>query len=880
MTWLWRNLFRQEQADDELNEELQYYVRMLAEERMKTGMSPEAAHRAAMLDVGSIEALKQDVRAVRTGAWLDGLLQDIRYALRALTRVPTFAATAIIALALGIGASTAIFSVVNGVLLRPLPYHEPERLVTILHSGANPVAGANFVDWRAQTASFSDMGAADFWTPNFSSERGDAERLLALKLTPSVLPMLGIRPEIGRVFGPETAETGRDHEVVLGYGIWQRRFAGDSSVLGRSVLIDGNSYIVIGVMPKSFGFAPFWARGAQLWLPLALGERATNRGQNSLRVFARLKAGVSIQQARADIAGVTDRLEAQFPGTNGGVEVTPLLQMVSGSMEKPLTVLLIAVGFLLVAACANVAHMLLARSAARQREMAVRIAMGATRAKLTRQLLCESLMLSIAGGVIGLAIAIGGTRGLIALGGGAIPRADEVTFDARVLVVTMLISVITGALFGLAPALNAAGTDLVSSLKNGGRAQTSGTRSSRVRQVLVASQFAVALTLLIGAGLMMRTLSAMNAIDPGFDSRGVVSAVVSVGGTSAEPPGARNVFYENLLARTASMPGVRSTTAINHLPIAGDIWGVPVWFEGQPIPRPGEGHGAIYRIVFPNYLATMGIPLERGRDVTAQDRMGAELVAVVNHRFAEHFWPGEDAIRKRFTIDDPRQAAPQWIRVVGIAKNSLRSSWIERPDDEMYLPFLQNRQYMESNGSNVAYMTVIARVDGDPNAFVGAFRRIVGELNRDAPVSQVQTMDQVVSAATAGSRFFFVLFVAFAGGALTLAAVGIYGVMSHAVSKRTHEIGLRVALGARPADVRQLIVNGGMSVVVIGAVAGVGAALGLSRLMGTVVYGVQPTDPITFSGVTVFLLAVALVACLVPARRATKIDPLAALRSD
>jgi putative ABC transport system permease protein len=875
---LWRNLFRRDQVDEDLSEELRAYVRLLTEERVRGGMNEATALREALVEVGGLEHVKENVRAQRAGAWLEGLLQDVRYGARSLARVPTFTATAVIALALGIGANTAIFSVVNGVLLRPLPYRDAGQLVTILHDGRNPVSGANFADWRALSSAFTGMAAADYWTPNLAGS-GEPERLLALKLTPNLFPMLGVPPAIGRVFGAETAEVGRDREVVLGHGIWQRRFAGDSSVLGRRLLLNGDAYTVVGVMPREFGFAPFWARGAQLWVPLALGDRLTNREQSSLRVFARLKDGATLARARSDVAAITARLEALYPGTNRGVVVTPLMERVTGEMRKPLVVLLVAVSFLLLAACANVAHMLLARGASRQREMAVRIAVGASRAKLTRQLLCESLMLAVAGGALGLAIATGGMRTLIALGAGSIPRADEVSLDARVLLVTLLVSVATGILFGLVPAFSAARTEVMPALKDG-RSHTGGRMRGRFRRTLVASQFAVALTLLIGAGLMMRTLAAMQTIDPGFDPRGVMSAVVSVGGTFAEGPSGRVMFYQQVLDRVRAVPGVRSASAINHLPLAGDIWGLPIWFEGQPIPRPGEGHGAIYRVVFPGYLATMGIPVERGRDVTSGDRLDAETVAVVNHRFAEHFWPGEDPLGKRFTLDDPREKSPKWMTVVGVAKNSLRSSWIEQPDDEMYLPFLQNQQYLESMGSNVAYMTLVARTDGNPVALAGPLRHIVAELNRRAPVSEVQTMQQVVAAATTDRRFYLVLLAMFSTFALVLAGVGIYGLMSHAVSQRTHEIGLRVALGARPADVRRLVVGDGMVVVSLGAVVGVAGALGLTRLMDTILYGVRPTDPFTFGVVTLFLLSVALTACWLPARRAARIDPLLALRAD
>ena len=488
--------------------------------------------------------------------------------------------------------------------------------------------------------------------------------------------------------------------------------------------------------------------------------------------------------------------------------------------------------------------------------------------------------MSIAGGVFGLLVAIVGTRSLVALGSSAIPRVQDVHFDFRVLVVTSLISIVTGVLFGLAPARNAVRTELVSSLKDGGRSESGGSANMGFRHVLVASQFAIALTLLIGAGLMLRTLSAMHDINPGFNAHGVLSAVVSATGTSADTTGQREQFFTQTIIRIAAIPGVKSVGAINHLPIVGDVWGQTVSIEGQAPLAADRRNRATYRVMLPNYFKTMGIPLINGRDITSADRLGSPLVAVVNARFAEHFWPNENAIGKRFMIGDIRKTAPKWMTVVGVSHNTIVSGWTDAPDDEIYIPYLQSQDYLETAGGHFAYLTLVIRTDGDVAALTAPVRTAVAELNASAPVSDVQSMDHVVEGATADRKFYLVLLCGFAIAALVLAGVGIYGVMSHAVARRMHEMGVRIALGASSGNVMRLVVGRGMLVVVAGAILGVAGATALTKLMNTLLYGVKATDPLTFGSVTVFLLVVALVACWIPARRATRIDPLTALRGD
>ncbi len=809
-------------------------------------------------------------------AGLGELVQDVRYGLRAMRRSPGFTAIAVLALALGIGANTAIFSVVDSVLLRPLPYADPDRLVVVLLRGRDPVSPANFVDWRDRNHVFERMGAADYWTPNLTG-LDRPEHLTALRLTPDILPMLGVQPLLGRMFLPDTVEPGKDREVVLTHRLWQRRFAGDPSVVGRTLTLDGQSYTVIGVMPRSFRFTPFWATKAELYAPLSEPLQSPSRTHQHLRAFARLKPGVSLGQARAEIATITARLEKEFPGTNRNVNVVPLKEVVVGDIRPALLVLLGAVGFVLLIACANVAHMLLARAAARQKEVAIRTTLGAGRSRIIRQFLTESLLLAFLGGGAGLLLAAWGVRALVALGPENIPRVESIGLDSRVLVFLLFVSIVSGVAFGLVPALQASSANLADSLKESARGSTGGIRGNRLRSLLLASEFALALMLLIGAGLMIRSFIALQSVDPGFDPKNVLSLIVSVTGSAEAEPNRRAAFYEELLNRVRGLPGVVSAGAINHLPLAGDTWNRTFFVEGRPRPRPGEGTSAVYRVVLPGYFHAMGIPVLRGRDIAESDDRSAPGAVVVNEWLAKKWWPNEDAVGKRITLDDKDWP---WLTVVGVVKNAVRSDWAAPPSEEIYLPYLQNRQYLESPGSHVAYMTLVVRANGDPAALAPSVRSLVWSFNRDLPVSEVQTMEQVVAESTAQPRLYLILLGAFASVALILAAVGIYGVISYSVSRRTHEIGIRMALGATRGKVVRLVVGQGMALALAGAGVGLVGALGLTRLMSGLLYGVRPTDTVTFLAVPLVLGGVAFAASYIPARRVARTDPMAALRSE
>jgi putative ABC transport system permease protein len=859
--------------DRRLSEEIESHLRMAIRDRMERGESAAEAEANARREFGNQGLVEEVTREMWSWIWLEQLWRDVLYGLRGMRRNPGFTGVAILALALGIGANSAIFTAVDAILLRPLAYRDPERLVVILNHGNGPVAPANFLDWKTQSRSFDNMGAAEYWTPDFTGT-DHPQKVWGLHVTADIFPLLGIPPIVGRFFTPAEEQPGREFEVVLGYGLWQRQFGGDTNVLGRGIQLDKHTYTIVGVMPAGFQFAPFWATQTELWAPLALGPRASKRDGNSLRVFARLKPDVTLEQARQEFSAITAQLDRQYPGTNRDQQMIPLKERVIGKIRPALLTLLCAVGFVLLIACANVAHMLLARSSARAHEVSVRAALGAGRTRLLRQFLAESLTMALLGGALGLLLAWWGVRAMVRFGPAGIPRLETLSLDWRVAFVTLAVSLATGILFGLAPALQASGTDAAETLKEGGRSSSGGARQ-RVRGLLVISEFALSLMLLIGAGLMVRSFLALQAIDPGYRPDHLLTMSLSVGGSQDIGPGQAQAYYQSALERVRAIPGAVSAGMTNHLPIAGDLWGYPFWVDGRPLPHPGEEPEAAYRLALPGYLETMKLPLVRGRTIEAGDTAAAPGVVVINEYTAQRYWPGENAIGKRITLSNPASSTtPAWLTVVGVVKNDVTYDWAAPPSEELFLPYLQHTASMGH------YITLVVRTTGDPAALAPVVAGAIWQIDRNVTISDVQTMDTVVERATAEARFNMALLAVFATVATVLSAIGIFGVMSYAATRRRREIGIRLALGARPAEILQLIAGEGMVLALFGTAAGIAGALALTRLMAKLLYGVPPVDPLTFIAVPLLLTTVALAACLIPAFRAARISPVSALRQE
>jgi predicted permease len=798
------------------------------------------------------------------------IIQDLRYGLRMLLRRPGFTVVVVLTLAVGIGANTAIFSVVNAVLLRELPYHDPSKLVTVLHDGSSPVAPANFLDWKQQNQSFESMAAAQVWGPNLTGQ-DRPEAIKAMQTTADLFGLLGVSPALGRAFNADEDKPGNERVVVLSDRLWQRRFGADKNIIGRQITLDGNGYTIIGVMPPDFQFAPFWATHAEMWAPLNLAARLNDRVGQSLRVFARLKPGITSVSAQAEMETISRRIEQQYPESNKGltVSVDSLHEKAVGTTRPALLILLGAVGFVLLIACANVANLMLARSAARKREMAVRTALGAGRGRIVRQMLTESMMLSVLGGGLGLLAASWGIQALLAVAPAGLPQTQKIGLDFSVLAFCMSLSIITGLLFGLAPALQTSKVNLNDSLKEGGRSSTEGNRQHLFRSLLVVSEVALALMLLIGGGLLFRSFLRLRAVDPGFNADKLLTMELSFNGSAESTDSKRIAFLNELTERVQALPGVRSTSAINHLPVGGDVWSLGYIVEGRPLPGPGETPHAVYRVSRPDYFKTMGATLLRGRDFTARDNEAGSGVVIINESLARAAWPTEDPIGKRISLPDDNNIPRE---VVGIIKDAKQHDWTAQPSPEMYLP--------QSQSTGVKNMTVVVRTASDPLRMATAIQSEVWAIDKNLPLSQVRSMDQVVSEAIGPQRFNMFLLGLFASIAVILAVVGIYGVLSYSVAQRTHEIGIRMALGARQKDVLGLVVRQGMLLSFIGVGIGLVGAFGLMRLMESLLFEVSATDPQTFAVIAALLSIVSLLACYIPARRAANVDPMVALRNE
>ena len=809
------------------------------------------------------------------------MLSDLRYAIRSLLKTPRFFLIAVVVLALGIGSNSAMFSVVYNVVLRPLAYPQPERLVfvqecSLRHGGTSPTAPGTYGEWRDQQHVFQSIAAAEVWGASLTGT-ARPEEVEGLKVSTSLLTVLRTAPLLGRSFLHEDAQTEAGRVVLLSHGLWQRRFGGDRSIAGRAITLNGASYRVIGVMPQEFRFPPFWALKAELWVPLVFPpQRMHDHEGRSLRVFARLQDGVSLEQAAAEMSTIARRIEQAYPesNTDRGARVLPLNEVVLGQVRPALVVLLGAVAFLLLIACANVANLLLGRASGRQKEVALRLALGAGRWRLMRQLLVESALLSAAGGALGLLLAYWSVHLLsVSIAEASrftLPRYQEIGMGAAVLLFTFAVSLATSILFGLAPALEFSRPDLHATLKDGGRG-TSRLSRSPLRSLLVVGEVAISLMLLAGAGLMIRSFARLGAVDAGFDPHNVLTMrVVLTGSPRAATLERRNAFYRQVLDRVAAVPGVESVSGINHLPLAGDLWTFSFRVEGRPEPGPADVPKAAFRAVFPGYFHTMRIPLLGGRDFTTRDDAGAPRVVVINQSMARRYWPNEDAMGKRIRLD----SNGPWFTVVGVVKDVEQADWGATAGSEFYFSQMQNPEDIQR------YLTLVARTAGDPLAIAGAIQSQIWSLDRDLPIGDLASMQQVVDRAVWQPRFSTTLLGGFAGLALVLAAIGIYGVMSFDVNRRTQEIGIRMALGAKPGDVMRSVLGGGGKLAAIGTAIGMAGALALTRYLRTLLYEVSTTDPVALASAAALLGVVALAAVWLPARRATRVDPVVALRSE
>ena len=807
---------------------------------------------------------------------MDALRQDLSYAWRILTRNPGFSAALVLVIGLGIGANTSIFSVVNAVLLKPLPYEDPDHLVHVreaLRDRFGNVTAPNFADWSEQNHSFTALAARE--RANFTlTGEGEAERLTGLRVSASYFPLLGISPLQGRGFLPGDTAPGAPDVVLLSEGLWRSRFGADPKILGRAVSLDQRPYVVVGVMPAGIAFP---TSVEQLYLPLVIGaEQLRQTGNHRLSVVGRLKPGVGLAQAASDMQAIAQRLETVRPHSNQGwsVDLAPLGERLVANARPSVLLLFGAVGFVALVACANVANLLLARAARRQREIAVRAAVGAGRLRLVRQLLSESLLIALLGGALGLMVAFWGVQALVLLLPAGIPRLGEVGIDATVLAFTLVLSLLTGLVFGLAPALSASGLAPRESLKEGARSAGGGRASERLRSGLMVAEVAIALLLLVGAGLLVRSFLRVRDVSPGFDARDLVALELSLPASAYPEPAQVSAFYRDALERIAALPGVTAAAATSNLPIASGGFSISVKREGVPAPaRPSEVPTAFYRAVSPNYFAAFGIPLLRGRPFDGRDTAGALRVAIVNATMARQLWPGQDPIGKRFTLDES-EASP--IEVVGVSSDVRAFGLDSEPAPELHVPYAQgSTSFWTWTGRS---LTLALRGSGNAAALAPALRAMIAALDKDLPVYNVRTMDEVLAASVASRSASMLLIGIFAAAALILAAVGLYGVVSYAVGQRTHEFGVRMALGAGQRDVVRLVLGRGVKLAVLGLLLGSVGALALSRLLARLVYGISPRDPLTYVGVGLLLLAVSLVASYLPARRAARVEPVTALR--
>ncbi|MCM3870681.1 MAG: ABC transporter permease [Pyrinomonadaceae bacterium] len=806
---------------------------------------------------------------------IENLLQDIRFAGRVLFKRKLFATVAIATLALGIGVNTAIFSVVNAVLLAPLPYGNVEELAVIsrttlaTRTDQLPESVPNLQDLKEQNQVFEQIAAVRS-QPFILTDGDQPERASGARVSANLFSVLKVKPLIGGDFLSSEDQPGAAPVVIIGHGLWQQRFGADPNLIGKSTNVDGKTYTIIGVLPKGIYYP---AVETSLYVPLVLQPKEILRGQAFLRMIGRLKPGVSLPQARAELDTIAARLAQQYPqeNTGGGYNVHSLHEQVVGPVRPALIVLLVAVGCVLLIACANFANLLLARASARRTEFAIRAALGAARIQLVRQMIIESLLLSVIGGALGLLLAVVGVPALTTISANSIPRVAEIGINLRVLGFTAIISLITGVMFGLVPALRSSGKQTTEALREGRRGTTGSVVHQRLLSMLVVSEVAIAMVLLVAAGLMIRSFLSLNSVAPGFNSKGVMT--IGIGLPSAGYPDVTRqaAFYDRLLTDVRTLPGVDSAAAVIRLPLLGYIATTNFTIQSKPVP-PENAPNSDYRAVTQDYFKSMGIPLLEGRDFTEREMKDAPDVIIIDKLLAERFFPEGHALGQRIQIfPDPNR----WREIIGVVGDMKFAGLDAEANPTLYVPMVQN-PYPNA----LRNVFLVARTSGDPKSLVPGIRGRLRSLDKDIPISQVQTMDEIVSASLAQRRLIMSLLVIFAVLAAVLAAVGIYGVMAYIVAQRTQEIGIRMAMGARAFDVMKMVLREGATLAAVGVVIGISAAFALTRVMASLLFGVSAADPITFAGISLLLTFVSLLACYLPARRASRVDPIVALRNN
>lgn len=885
--YLLDRLFRKEKTERQLDSELRFHLEQQIAGYVQAGMGPEEARRRANIEFGGMEGLKEECRQSRKVHLIETSIQDVRYGLRMLRRNPAFTIVAVLTLMLGIGANTAIFSIVNGVLLNPFPYPHAEQIVTLHESKPNFANGSisypNFRDWQAENRSFSAIAITRSYDFSLTG-MGDAEQVNGEFVSSDFFPIFGVKPVIGRAFAEGEDEIGKAPLALISAGLWQRKFAGARDVLGKSLTLDGKDYSIIGVIPADFKLNTYTFRTSEVYLPIGqwnnplLTKRVAGLG---IHGFGRLKPGVTVEQAQTDMDRVSASLTAAYPVEDKGIgaSLIPLRTSIVGRVQPFLFVLLAAVGFVLLIACVNVANLLLARATNRTAEFAVRTALGASKGRIARQLLIESVLLGIVGGALALLLAGWGLHAMLKTLSEGLPRAGEIKLDGRVLAFTLLVSVISGILFGLIPAFKVAAPDVIERIKEGGRNLSR--RRHGARNAFVVVEMTLALVLLAGAGLMLRCLTMLSKVDPGFDSHNVLTFSISLPPSMMKAsPGAIRAAFRQIDEKIAEVPGVQSVSvAWGSVPLLADDEQF-FWMDGQPKPQSDyDMNWTLSYVVDPDYLKVMGMPLLRGRFLSTHDDEYAPPVIVIDDAFAAQYFPNQDPIGRRINLksgDDQIRSA----EIVGVVKHvkqwGLDSDDKESLHAQAYEPFMQlpdKAMALSASGTGIVVRSKIATA-----GLFDSIRNSIRQMSHEQVVFGPATMDEIIAQSLATRRYFMLLLGIFAGLALLLASVGIYGVISYVVGERTHEIGIRMALGARRVQVLGLVVGQGLRLILIGIIAGVVAALALTRLMASLLFGVSAADPLTFSCVAALLLVVAVLACLAPAQRAMRVDPIRALR--